>query len=137
MAKNLVTKPDLTKGKALTVVIGMSCMNWRGFVFMWTHIFEFVWKTMKAEGCIHTHAGISSPLSILLISYWESEDHLTRYVRSNMHTKWMKFIYRFPTSMSLFNETYAAPMRANYINRAGGYSVTVDGKNAEAGRETA
>ena len=137
MTNDLVRKPDLTHAEALTVVIGLSCRDWRGFVFMWAHIVEFVWKTMKADGCLHTHAGISSPFTILLISYWETGEHVTRYVRSKPHTTWMKFIYRFPTSMSLFNETYAAPMRANYINRAGGYSATIDRNDGEARRERA
>ena len=128
-AKDLVKKPDLSgpKATATTLIIGLSCKNLRGFVYMWTNIFSFILSTKNADGCLQTLNGISSPFKILLVSYWQSPEQITRFVRSKEHVSWMQFIYRHPTSLNLFNETYGAPVRANYINAVAGYAATVDG----------
>lgn len=122
MSRGLVQTPDLNESKHLTLVIGLSCRNLRGFLFMWIHIIEFIRSTQKAEGCLQVLPGVSGPFSILLISYWRQAEDMQSFVRSKNHIKWMQFIGRYPNSLNLFNETYERPVRANFINQPKGYA---------------
>ena len=133
MKNKLVQQPPLTDSKALTLIIGLSSRNLLGFFYMWTNIFGFILHTKKAEGCLHTCAGISSPIAIQLISYWDSEDALMKFVKSKAHVSWVRFIYRHPRSLNLFNETYRAPYRANYINKPVGFSAVANTTQNEYG----
>ncbi len=117
-----IERPHLEGQQRLTLIVGMSCRNLRGFVFMWTHIAHFIWATARASGCISILPGVSSPLSLTLVSYWSSSKELYRFVRSPAHLKWMTFLTRHPNSLNLFNETYAAPVSANFVKRARGYA---------------
>jgi len=126
MSSTLVQKPNLDQAQHLTLVIGMSCRNLRGFIYMWTHVFSFILATKKAEGCVQVLPGISGPFEILLVSYWENGKVMMQFVGSKTHRKWMSFIYKNPRSMNLFNETYGRPQTANYINKAKGYASCVE-----------
>ncbi len=125
MAK-LHTEVRLEGARDLTLIIGLSSRNLFGFIFLWTHIFFFIWKTKRAPGCSQALPGIAGPFEVLLISYWDSEESLKAFVRSKAHIRWMQFIYKHPRSMNLFNETYSAPLRANFINEARGYAKCVE-----------
>ena len=111
-----------TEGDSVTMVIGLQCRTVLGFLYMWTHILWFLIAVRRADGCIHSLAGISSPFSILMISYWESEKHLLRFVGHPSHVAWMRFTKKHPRALNLFNETYASPLRANHINAARGFA---------------
>ncbi len=122
MSRGLVQSPDLENSKHLTLIVGLSCRNLRGFIFMWVHIFEFIRSTQKAEGCLHAIPGVISPFSIVLLSYWRQPEDMQAFVRSKAHIEWMQFIGKHPKSLNLFNETYERPIRANYINQPKGYA---------------
>jgi hypothetical protein len=134
MSERLIEVPDLEKAEHLAIIIGMSCRGPLGFLFMWINIFNFIWATKKAPGCTHILPGIASPFSIFLVSYWESPRDVQRFVRSPAHLRWMRFIYKYPRSLNLFNETYSRPQRANYINRARGYAGSL--VNSQRGRQS-
>ncbi len=110
----------------LHLVIGMSARNPLGFLYLWSSIGAFVWANKRAPGCIQVLPGISSPISVILLSYWESEEALASFVRSKPHRKWMKFFYRFPSSLNLYNETYRSPISAKYHNQPKGYAYCTD-----------
>lgn len=120
--KKLHTELDLEGASDYTLIIGISARNLRGLVFLWSHILSFIFSTKKAEGCLAVLPGISGPFQALLVSYWDSEENLKAFVRSRAHVKWMQYIYRHPQSLDLFNETYSAPLRANFINHPRGYA---------------
>ncbi|HYX35940.1 MAG TPA: hypothetical protein VE954_22800 [Oligoflexus sp.] len=122
MSEKLVQRPDLEKAQHLGLVIGLSCRNLRGFAFMWLNVFSFIGATRNAPGRTLILPGVSSPFSILLVSYWESEKAMMQFVRSPAHLRWMRFIYKHPRSLNLFNETYGRPQSANYINEPRGYA---------------
>jgi hypothetical protein len=123
MGNHLVRQPDLEGTTSLTLFIGLSCRTPRGFFFMWTRIVSFIMATRTSEGCHLVLAGIGSPFRIQLVSYWRDEEAMTAFVRSRAHVTWMRFIYKHPDSLNLFNETYKKPCRANYINRPGGVAA--------------
>jgi hypothetical protein len=125
MSAKIVQRPDLTDAKQLTLVIALSCRDLRGFLFMWMNIISFMRETKRAAACSEFLPGISSPFHILLVSYWTNEEGLQAFVRSKAHVRWMKFIYRHPNSLNLFNETYAAPVSANFINSVRGYAKSL------------
>lgn len=125
MKPSLVQKPDLENAQYLTLVIGLSCRNLLGFIYMWAHIFSFIMATKRASGCVQVLPGISGPFEIFLISYWENGQDMMKFVGSRPHVRWMLFIYKYPRSLNLFNETYSKPQAANYINRAKGYAACV------------
>lgn len=134
MKETLVQRPDLEKAEHLTLIVGLSCRNLRGFLFMWMNVFSFIWSTKQAVGCTHILPGVISPFSILLVSYWESPRDMMRFVKAPAHLRWMKFIYKYPSSLSLFNETYSRPQSANYINSPRGYAGSLQSK--QEGRHT-
>ena len=116
-----------------TLIIGLSCRNPRGFIWMWSQIFSFVLKTKNAPGCVAVLPGLTSPLRILLVSYWENESYMMDFVKSKPHLKWMFYINRHPHDLNLFNETYSSPSAANFINQANGFSLMSN--NQEPHRE--
>jgi hypothetical protein len=122
MSENLVQRVDLEKAEHLTLIVGLSCRNLRGFIFMWLNIFSFIWATKKAAGCTEILPAVMGPFSILLVSYWETPRDMMRFVKSPAHLRWMDYIYKHPRSLNLFNETYGRPQRANHINRPRGYA---------------
>lgn len=121
MAK-LHTEVKLEGAQNYALLIGIQARNLRGFIFLWTRLFGFIQSTQKAPGCLSVLPGISGPRGAVLMSYWESEASLKAFVRSPAHVRWMQFIYRHPESLDLFNETYGAPLRANFINQPRGYA---------------
>ena len=127
MRKDLVIKPDFSKGTAQTVVVGLSCRNLKGFIFMWTQIIGFILYTKNAEGCLESIPGICSPFKVVLLSYWETPEHVTHFLRSKAHVAWMQFLYANEDSVNLFNEVYGAPLRGTYINQAAGYAAIMAG----------
>ncbi len=132
MNETLVQRPKLENAEHLTLIVGLSCRSIRGFLFMWINIFSFIWATKKAAGCTHILPGVISPFSILLESYWESPRDMMEFVRSPEHRRWMRFIYKFPRSLNLFNETYGRPQSANYINSPRGYAGSL--QSSQQGR---
>lgn len=122
MKETLVQRPDLDNAEHLTLIVGLSCRNLRGFLFMWMNVISFIWATKKAPGCTHILPGVISPFSILLVSYWSSPRDMMRFVKAPAHLCWMQFIYKHPRSLNLFNETYGRPQSANYINSPRGYA---------------
>lgn len=135
MSEKLVQRPDLENAQHLTLIVALSCRGPRGFIFMWLNIFSFIWATKKAPGCTEILPGVSSPFSILLVSYWESSRDMMHFVRSPPHLRWMRFIYKHPHSLNLCNETYGRPQSANYINRPRGYAGSLQTNNQQ-GRQT-
>lgn len=134
MSDKLVQRPDLEQAEHLTLIVGLSCRNILGFMFMWVNIFSFIWATKKASGCTHILPGVISPFSILLVSYWEGPRDMMRFVKSPAHMRWMRFIYKYPRSLNLFNETYSRPQSANFINSPRGYAGSI--LNNQQGRRS-
>jgi len=133
MSETLVQRPDLDNAEHLALVIGLSCRNPLGFVWMWLNIVSFILATRKAPGCTMILPGVSSPFSILLVSYWATQRDMMRFVKSPAHLRWMRFIYKYPRSLNLFNETYSRPQSANYINSPRGYAGSLQ-SNSQQGR---
>ncbi len=131
MNKALKQQPDIKSHVRKTLIIGISSRNLLGFFYMWIHLFSFIRETMNAEGCLEVIPGITSPFQFILISYWDSDQALEKFVRHPEHVKWMRFIYKNPSTLNLFNETYANPERANFINSPKGFAVAVE-ENSES-----
>ena len=105
------------------LLVGLSCRNVRGFLFLWLNIFSFIRHSKKAAGALQVHAGISSPFFVFLVSYWESEASMVNFVKTPAHRKWMQFIVKQPASLHLYNETYDVPVKANFVGHPKGYTA--------------
>lgn len=126
-----IHRPPLEGQQRLTLIVGISCRNLRGFIFMWTHVAQFILATRRASGCVSILPGLSSPFSMTLISYWSTPLELAQFVKTPAHVKWMKYLARHPESLRLFNETYAAPVSANFVMEARGYAEDLKTTTAE------
>jgi hypothetical protein len=117
------TRLDLQDASALTFINGLQCRGLFGFFFMYSTFLSMILGTRRATGCLGVMPAIVSPRSLLLVSYWEDEESLKRFIGARVHVRWMRFLGRHPGSLRLFNETYAPPLVASHIGRPLGYAA--------------
>lgn len=116
------TRVDLRDASALTFVNGIQATGVIGLLFMYGTFFSMILSTRRAEGCLGVMPALVSPRCFLLVSYWEDERSLQRFIGAKAHVRWMQFLSRHPGSLRLFNETYASPLKVNYIGTPRGYA---------------
>jgi hypothetical protein len=117
------TRLDLHDASALTFINGLQCRGLFGLLFMYSAFLSMIFGTRRAPGCLGVLPAIGSPRSLLLVSYWEDEESLKRFIGAQVHVGWMRFLSRHPGSLRLFNETYAPPLAASYIGKPYGYAA--------------
>lgn len=131
MQKALLYQAQLPEHpEAVVFVNGMIARDRVGFFWLWRNLNRIGQSTARATGCIQTKAGICGPAEIVMVSYWQSEQHLIDFFRGEAHRQMMQFNSRHPDSLCLYNETYHPAKRGKYSHEPQGMAV-VYGKTAQ------
>ena len=55
-----------------------------------------------------------------MVSYWQHEDDLSNFFKSEPHKKMMKYYFKNPDNLSLYNEKYHPTASGKYANEPHG-----------------
>jgi heme-degrading monooxygenase HmoA len=108
---------------AVVFVIGMIARDRAGFFWLWRNLSGVSRSTAKAPGCIQVKAGICSPKEVVMVSYWESHQHLMDFFRGAAHRQMMQFNTCHPNSLCLYNETYHPSKSGKYSHEPQGMAL--------------
>jgi heme-degrading monooxygenase HmoA len=120
-----VQLPD--RPNAIIFVNGTIARDRAGFFWLWRHLNSVRQSTAKAPGCLQVKAGICGPQEIVMVSYWESEQHLMDFFRGEAHRQMMKFASHHPNSLCLYNETYHPSKSGKYSHEPQGMALVYGG----------
>ncbi len=109
--------------QAIIFVNGLIARDRPGFFWLWQNLIQVRQATSKAPGCLQVKAGICSPKEIVMVSYWESEQQLINFFRSEAHRQMMQFSARHPNSLCLYNETYHPSKSGKYSHEPQGMAI--------------
>ena len=107
-----VDLPD--EPQAIVFVNGVKARNLRGWMYMWRNLNVLRKSPAEADGCMDVKAGIVGPNEFVVVSYWQSNDALRGYFKSEVHRKMMKHFYHYPDDLDLYNETYHPTSAGKY-----------------------
>ncbi len=108
---------------AIMFVNGTIARDRAGFFWLWRSLNSVRQSTAKALGCLQVKAGICGPQEIVMVSYWESEQHLMDFFRGEAHRQMMKFASRHPNSLCLYNEIYHPSKSGKYSHEPQGMAL--------------
>lgn len=124
MLKSLLYQIQLPENPSAVVFVnGMIARDSSGFLWLWRHLNSIRQSTFKAPGCIQVKAGICGVKEIIMVSYWESEQHLMDFFRSAAHRQMMQFNTRHPNSLCLYNEMYYPAKSGKYSHEPQGMAM--------------
>ncbi len=119
----IYTIPMPHQPREIVFVNGVLARNPAGFLWIWKNLISLRQSTGQAPGCIQVKAGICSPKEIVMVSYWESENHLIDFFRGAAHRQMMEFTKRHPNSLCLYNETYHPAKSGKYSHEPQGMAI--------------
>jgi heme-degrading monooxygenase HmoA len=113
--------------RAIAFVNGMISRDRSGFFWLWRNLSGVRQSTAQAPGCIQVKAGLCGPAEVIMVSYWESEQHLSDFFRGSAHRQMMQFSAQHPDSLCLYNETYHPSKSGKYSHEPQGMALIYGG----------
>ena len=109
--------------ESVAFVNGFLTRDFTGFFWLWKNLFWINQVTTQAEGCVQVKAGICSPMELMMVSYWRSEQSLKQFFRGKCHQQMMQFVIKHPGSLCLYNEIYQPSQVGKYIHEPQGMAT--------------
>lgn len=109
--------------EAVVFVNGMIARDRAGFFWLWRNLFSIRQSTAQAPGCLQVKAGICGPQEIVMVSYWQSQQHLMGFFRGAAHREMVQFTTQHPYSLCLYNETYQPAKSGKYSHEPQGMAI--------------